>query len=421
MANNRLDIIVFGATGFTGQYAVKYAAHFCKEWQLKFGIAGRRKEALEAVLKEFAPDAENVPIILADVNDETSLKKMTESTKVLVNCCGPYRLYGEPVVKTCIATHTHHVDVSGEPWFIESMQLLYNKAAQEAGVYIVSACGYDSIPVDLGIIFAQRKFGGEINSVETYVEFKGPKTGPMINYGTWESAVYGLAQWNELRGLRAKLYPKKLPEFTPKLESRGMMHKSDIVKGWSTLFLGSDRSVAMCTQRFLYEKYNERPAQVRTYLRLESFFTLMTFFIVGMIFWLMVRTSFTRKLLLKYPTLFSGGAVGHGNMTHKSESARSSITFRALGWSEKLANPTDKHTDPPNKELITKLNDVVDPAYRVTCTTLVLSAIMILKEADKMPDNGGVLSPGAAFGKTSLIEEMDKNDIKFEVIKCIEK
>lgn len=63
--------------------------------------------------------SENVPIILADVKDEESIKKMTEQAKVLVNCCGPYRFYGEPVVKACIATGTHYVDVTGEPQVIQ--------------------------------------------------------------------------------------------------------------------------------------------------------------------------------------------------------------------------------------------------------------------------------------------------------------
>lgn len=148
---------------------------------------------------------------------------MSEQAKVIVNCCGPYRFYGEPVVKACVATKTHHVDVSGEPQYMERMQLEYNKAAQEAGIYIVSACGFDSIPCDLGIIYTQNKFGGEINSVETYLASwsTAPNVGgAAIHYGTWESAVYGLAHANELRGLRSKLYPQRLPQLKPRLKSK---------------------------------------------------------------------------------------------------------------------------------------------------------------------------------------------------------
>lgn len=194
------------------------------------------------------------------MKDEESLKKMTAQAKVLVNCCGPYRFYGEPVIKACIATHTHQVDVSGEPQvifskcfkiikvnnlilillvtcaiyfyivypfifvlqYIESIQLKYNKAAEEAGIYIISACGFDSIPCDLGIIFTQQKFNGEVNSIETYLNtwVTTKVSGALIHYGTYESAIYGIANFHELRELRSKLYPERLPQFWPKLKPR---------------------------------------------------------------------------------------------------------------------------------------------------------------------------------------------------------
>ncbi|XP_072755894.1 saccharopine dehydrogenase-like oxidoreductase [Anoplolepis gracilipes] len=422
MANDRLDIVIFGATGFTGKYVVKDAARFCKEHKLTFGVAGRRKEALEAVIKEFALDIKNIPVILADVKDEESLTKMTKQAKIIINCCGPYRFYGEPVVKACIATCTHSVDVTGEPQYIQTMQLKYNKAAQEAGIYIVSACGFDSIPCDMGIIFTQQQFGGEVNTIETYLNVwtanKNVK-GSIINYGTWETAIHGVAHASELRALRTKLYPTKLPEFTPKLKSK-ILHKSDVSQGWSTLFLGADRSIALDTQRFLYDKYKERPAQVQTYVTFRSLFTFIMFAIFGMIFGLMTRTTCGCNLLLKHPALFSCGLVSHESPKPEAhEKTRFAITLKALGWTEKLAKPTDKHTNPPNKKVITKCSFV--STYNMTSIAAILSAFTVLKEADKMPDNGGVFTPGAAFGKTSLIEQLNKHDIKFEVISSIEK
>lgn len=102
---------------------------------------------------------------------------------------------------------------------MEKMQLEYDKAAREAKIYIVSACGFDCIPSDMGIIFTQKQFSGEINSIETYLTTWQPKNygGTSFNYATWESAVYGLAHANELRELRSKLYRKKFPALEPKL------------------------------------------------------------------------------------------------------------------------------------------------------------------------------------------------------------
>ncbi|XP_043253583.1 saccharopine dehydrogenase-like oxidoreductase [Colletes gigas] len=421
MASERLDFVIFGATGFTGKHAVQVAAQLVKERQITFGVCGRRKQALEAVVKEFAPDID-VRIIVADLKDEESLKKMTEQAKVLVNCCGPYRFYGEPVIKACIATCTHQVDVSGEPQYIESIQLKYHKAAQEAGIYIVSACGFDSIPCDLGIIFTQEKFNGEVNSIETYLSFSSTAkvSGAILHYGTYESAVYGVAHSDELRTIRNKLYSEKLPQLKPRLNRRGIIHQTSLSTGWSMIFPGADRSVARRTQRYLYEKYKQRPVQVETYVTFKSLFTVLATIIFGMIFMLLSKFEFGRNLLLKYPAFFSGGTVSReGPTAEVLENSHFSIRFKAEGWTEKLAEPTDTHKDSPNKQLISKVSGV-NPGYGGTCIMLLLSAMTILKESDKIPENGGVMTPGAAFGKTSLIEELNKKDIRFEVVAQLE-
>lgn len=105
-------------------------------------------------------DFTSIPIHIADVKDEESLKKLASNAKCIINCCGPYRFYGEEVVKACIEMGTHHVDVSGEPQYMEEMQLRYYELAKEKKIYIVSACGFDSIPTELGVIFLQNKFNG---------------------------------------------------------------------------------------------------------------------------------------------------------------------------------------------------------------------------------------------------------------------
>lgn len=106
--------------------------------------------------------------------------------------------------------------------YIETIQLKYNKAAEDAGIYIISACGFDSLPCDLGIVSTQQKFNGEVNSIETYLNLwvTSKVNGALIHYGTYESAVYGVANFNELRELRKKLYSEKLPPLHPKLTRR---------------------------------------------------------------------------------------------------------------------------------------------------------------------------------------------------------
>lgn len=423
----RLDIIVFGATGFTGKYAIEEVLKLSKEkGNLSWGISGRNQTKLQELLTHLSnktgEDLSKIPILVADVGDEDSLKTMASRARVVVNCAGPYRFYGEPVVKACIDSGTHHVDVSGEPQFMERMQLEYHKAAEEKGVYVVSACGFDSIPADLGVVFLMNKFGGEVNSVETYLETwtKGGLKGG-IHYGTWESAVYGLAHANELRPLRQKLFPNRLPEFSPRLQRRSMVHKSEHVQGWCVPFPGSDRSVVMRSQRHFFENDKQRPIQMQAYVAFRSFLAIIAISIVGGIFLLLSKFKLGRKLLLKYPGFFTAGLVSHEGPSEESmQNTHFSWTLCAEGWKEKLTEPSDQHATSPNKKMVVKVSGT-NPGYGSTCTALVLSAIIILKECDKMPGSGGVYPPGAAFAKTSLIEELVKHDMKFEIINTEEK
>lgn len=148
---------------------------------------------------------------------------MASSARLIINCCGPFHLYGEQVVKACIESGTSHVDVSGEPQYMEGMQVKYHQAARDKGIYIISACGMDSIPSELGLIFLQREFEGTLNSVETYLSVKiqdgVDKSGPNLNYGTWESAVHTLYYEYELPPLRSQLFQNQ-PNFQPKLKTR---------------------------------------------------------------------------------------------------------------------------------------------------------------------------------------------------------
>ncbi|XP_061388532.1 saccharopine dehydrogenase-like oxidoreductase [Musca vetustissima] len=423
MAAERLDVIIFGASGFTGKYTVFEAVSVLAD--LKWGIAGRNRKKLEAVLEDMGTKAnknlKNTPIIIADIDDQSSLLEMAKRCRVLVNCCGPYRFYGEPVVRACIEAGTHHVDVSGEPQYMETMQLKYHREAQERNVYVVSACGFDSIPADMGIVFIEKNFDGIVNSVETYLQSytKGGSNsggGAGIHFGTWESAVYGLAHANELRGIRQKLYSEKMPRFEPVLKHRPLIFRSEIVNGVCLPFPGSDRSVVMRSQRFIYEQEKKRPVQMHAYVAFGSYVTACLVALAAVSFGLLAKFSLGRRLLLKYPRLFSFGFVSHeGPSEAAMERTYFAMTMKALGWPK-----TDNNNPPsgaPTKSLMVRVSGP-NPGYGATCVALLSTAKTILKENDKMPGTGGVLPPGAAFAKTSLISELEKHDhgMKFEIL-----
>ncbi|XP_072396596.1 saccharopine dehydrogenase-like oxidoreductase [Diabrotica undecimpunctata] len=426
MAEGRLDFLIFGATGFTGLHCIPYVYKFAKDngRNMAWGVAGRSeeklKEALEKMGKKVDADLSETTIIVADVKDYDSLVKMAKRAKVVINCCGPYRFFGYPVVKACVEAGTHYVDVSGEPQFIETVELEYNELAREKGIYIVSACGLDSIPCDLGLIHLEDKFDGVINSAVTYINTwnEGNKSsGPAINYGTWHSLVYGLKHAKELSSIRRKLYPTKLPSFKPKLETTTRPHRSSIVDGWVLPFPGADKSVMKRTQRYLYENQDKRPIQVDTFFVLPNFIQTFMTIIMFLVWTLLIKFNFGKQLLLDYPHIFTFGMF-RKDVTPSEEMIDSSwfkITFHARGWKERLANKDDQYDTPPNK-IVTAYVKGKNPGYGTTCACVVGAALMILTEKDKLPSSGGVYTPGVAFRKTSLMDLLFKNDVSFEIV-----
>lgn len=424
MSSSKLDVVIFGASGYTGKYTVYEATKVLAG--LTWGVAGRSREKLERTLAEMGKkagqDLSNLPIIIADVGDQKSLVEMAKRAKVVVNCCGPYRFSGEAVVKACIDGGANHVDVSGEPQYMENMQLKYHDEAQQKGVYIVSACGFDSIPADVGLNFFEKEFDGTVNQVETYLKsypinnYKAK--GAKLNYGTYESAIYGVCHSDELKGLRRKLYPGRMPRFNPSLLERSTMHKAEVLNNkWCLPFLGSDRSVVYRSQRHMYEVEKKRPVQMKAYVSFPGFLSAFATLIGMIVFAIMTKVSFTRRLLLNHPKFFTFGAVSKDGPEEKTnENVKFEFTFTGEGWIEKFEDPDHAFETKPNKFLVTRVS-AINPGYGATCVAILISALTILKESDKMPSTGGVLPPGAAFRNTDIVENLSKHGYTFEVLK----
>ncbi|XP_073955234.1 saccharopine dehydrogenase-like oxidoreductase [Choristoneura fumiferana] len=417
---SRLDVVIFGATGFTGAKTVEEMVRIAKKYPgLAWGVAGRSQSKLEELMaslgKKTGANLSGIKMIVADVTDEQSIKDMCLQARVVANCAGPYRMYGEPVVKAAVEAKTHVVDVSGESQFIELMQLKYDQAAKDAGVYIISACGFDSIPNDMGLVYMQQKFDGTLNSVESYISSDLPreyqaeaKERGVINYGTWESLVNGLAHSNELGPLRRKLFPEKLPTFKPKLQPRSAIHKHEGV--WCVPFMGTDSSIVYRTQRWFYENDHKRPVQFKPYFKLGGLITTAFAALAGVILFFMSKTSVTKRLLLNHPRFFSFGLVTRQG---PSENVMNNTKFQFQLFGEGWERGVDVEASKPNKKAVVTVKGV-NPGYGATVTALLFSALTCLKESDKMPGTGGVLTTGAAFSKTDLIKNLNENNLTFE-------
>lgn len=150
------DIVVWGATGFTGRLVAEYLYdRYGDDPTLNWAMAGRNATKLKAIRDEVADDS--VAMITADSNDEASLDEMTKRTKVILTTVGPYGKYGSKLVAACVANQTHYCDLSGEVPWMRQMIDAHHEAAEANGTKIIHTCGFDSIPSDMGVFYTQKQ------------------------------------------------------------------------------------------------------------------------------------------------------------------------------------------------------------------------------------------------------------------------
>lgn len=181
------DVVLFGATGFTGGLTAEYLARHAPA-ELRWALAGRSREKLEAVRTKLAAIDDrfaSLDLLVAESGDPASLRAVAEAAKVVITTVGPYLERGEPLVSACAEAGTDYVDLTGEPEFVDRMYLAHDRRARETGARLVHACGFDSIPHDLGAWFTVRQLPeGVPLRVDGYVRASGMPSG-----GTFLSAL----------------------------------------------------------------------------------------------------------------------------------------------------------------------------------------------------------------------------------------
>ena len=170
--NRKYKIVIFGATGFTGELCAKFMSE--KYSDIPIAIAGRSLEKLEKIKnKHDLP----FPIIVADAFDVNALEKMCKDTEVVLSTAGPYHKYGSDLLGACVKNGCHYVDITGESFWIKDMIEKHHKEASNKGVRIINACGFDSAPSDLGVFYAVNQVAGSVKSVQCFQAWKGEASG----------------------------------------------------------------------------------------------------------------------------------------------------------------------------------------------------------------------------------------------------
>jgi short subunit dehydrogenase-like uncharacterized protein len=387
-ARRKYDIVVFGATGFTGGLTAEYLAKHAPT-TLRWALAGRNTDKLKLVrarLGDINPACKEMDLLSADIGDAHSIQAVAQSTKVVITTVGPYIKYGEPLVAACAASGTDYVDLTGEPEFVDTMWLRYHDKAKASGARIINCCGFDSIPHDLGAWFTVKHLPTDVPlKVEGFVRAGGTFSG-----GTFHSAVTAfsrMGEYNKVRRERRKLEDYPLER---KIGStRQTIHFMKEFSAWAVPMPTIDPQIVR-RSAVANDRYGPN-------FRYGHFL-------------LIKKVSQVAMLLGGVSALFAGAQL---KLTRE----------RIL----KLKNPGDGPTEEQrnkgwfrvrfigqggNKRVMTEVSGG-DPGYGETSKMLAESALCLA--LDRVPRKGGVLTPGQVMGD-ALIERLQAAGIQFRVI-----
>ncbi len=155
-AARKFDIVVYGATGYTGRLVAEYLAQHYPSGGPKWAMAGRSADKL-AEVRDLIGAPGDTPLIVADSDDAASMASLASQARVVITTVGPYQLYGEPLLKACVEAGTDYADLCGEPVWMRQMIDKYDAAAKASGARIAFSSGFDSIPFDLGVFMLQQE------------------------------------------------------------------------------------------------------------------------------------------------------------------------------------------------------------------------------------------------------------------------
>jgi short subunit dehydrogenase-like uncharacterized protein len=349
------DIILYGATGFTGRQTVAYfTAHAPPN--IRWAIAGRNRAKLEAL------DAK-VPIL-------TSIDEIAQSTRVLLSTAGPFALYGTAVVDACVRHQTHYVDITGETPWVRMLIDRYHEKASAEGTRIIPFCGFDSIPSDLGAMLISNVLGPETTEVKAFFELKGG-----LNGGTLATIVNMHESGQEKAMADPFLLSPSITRAPRDIEKdpAGAFHDSDL-NTWAAPFMMGTintrvvrRSCALRGDDFAYQEY----------MKTRSKFAASTVSGVGAFFNRTMRSSAVRHILQSIVP------PGQGPSKKTMDT----------GWFQ--CTLFGKTSDGRTAQGI--IADQGDPGNRVTVKCVCESALALA--LDELPDRAGVLTPSTGIGE----------------------
>ncbi len=384
-----LDVVVFGATGFVGRLTAEYLARSAPTGA-RIGLAGRSLQKLMAVRDGLGERAAQWPLVVADTNDRGSLDELVARTSVVATTVGPYLKYGLPLVEACARTGTHYCDLTGEVLFVRQAADLHHDTAVTTGARIVPACGFDSVPSDLGVWMLHRQAvedgAGELEDTTLVVEsLRGGLSGGTLD--SIRTVVDEITRDADKRRLVLDPYalsPDRGAE--PELGERdsvGVARESELGGIWTAPFVMATyntrivrRSNALLDwaygRRFRYREVMSTGRSPLAPVLAGATAVGMGAFGVGMA---LPPTRFVLDRVLPSP------GEGPGERTRRNGHFRMRIRTRTSSGARYDAVVAAKG----------------DPGYAATAVMLGESALCLALDGDRLPEAAGVLTPATAM------------------------
>jgi len=394
--SREFDIIVWGASGFTGRLVVLYLFNkYGATGDLKWAMGGRNLTKLEKVRDEVAD--KNIPLVIADISDKVSLLKMVDRTKVICTTVGPYAKYGSNLVEACIESHIHYCDLAGEVQWMHKMINNHHKTAKINGSKIVHTCGFDSIPSDMGVYFIQRESKDKIGILAQEIKMRVAAISGGISGGTYASLSRVLEEAQKDKTLYKVLTnPYGLNPSNSQLGKDKSDLKRVIFDNASQSWIGP----------FIMASINTKVVRRSNFLSSYSY---------GKSFRYDEGTIFGKGLFGRIKGILSTIPIGlimsakHGSLLKKGID-----TFFPTPGEGPTREKIEKGfynlrfyiTLEDGSNAFAKVTGDMDPGYGSSSKMLAESAVCLAK--DKLPNTSGILTPSVAMGDSLLIR-LEKN------------
>ena len=390
--DRKYEIIVYGATGFTGQICCKYLRDNYKD--LVWAMAGRNEEKLAQVKSDFNLECD---VVIADGGDLESLRSLASQTKVVLSTAGPFARYGSLLVQACVENGTHYTDITGENHWVKGLIDKHHEEAASKGTRIIPSCGYDSIPSDIGAYFTISQFDKPVSRVDVYQEALGGASG-----GTTETMF-------TMDGLNKDMRDPFVlnPEETVSTEQREKSKDGFSIKqvegidGWTGMGLMAMANTRVVRRSAALMEQNQKPYgnnftfgehglfSTKRMARLASYGLLMAFLVISTPIKHLVRPFLPKP--------------GEGPSQEQQDNGWFRSTF--------VAESED------GERKICTMYGSGDPGYKSTAK-LVCESALALARSDDLPggnEYGGVLTSAVGLGEV-LIDRLKNAEIEFKVL-----